>query len=210
MVSWDKLNEQLQAFDFDALAHRQANAQRRLRLLGLAHLKEGKSYVAVAQSLRVTRHAVMRWADWFATDGIERLSGVPQGGRPPRLGKAQQEAVRRAIEQAQDARGGGRILREEIRQLLREQFHVDYSLNGVYHFSIALACLGFQRVQSARKGTCRRGRRLKKMFALQVQSVVPPHVASDQVDIWFQDEMRIGQRGTQTPLWSHAKEHDRA
>jgi transposase len=35
-----------------------------------------------------------------------------------------------------------------------------------------------------------------------VQSVVPPHIASDQVDIWFQDEMRIGQRGTQTRLWA--------
>ena len=30
-------------------------------------------------------------------------------------------------------RGGGRIRGEEIRQLLHEQFHVDYSLNGVYH-----------------------------------------------------------------------------
>lgn len=75
----------------------------------------------------------MRWANWFATDGIERLSGVPQSGRPPRLGKEQQEAVRRAIEQVQDARGGGRVRGEEIRQLLHEQFQVDYSLNGVYH-----------------------------------------------------------------------------
>jgi transposase len=133
MVSRDKLDKQWQVFDFDALARKQANAQRRLRLLGLAHLKEGKSYVAVAQSLRVTRHAVMRWADWFATDGIERLLGIPQSGRPPRLGKVQQEAVRRAIEQAQEARGGGRIRGEEIRQLLHEQFAVDYSLNGVYH-----------------------------------------------------------------------------
>lgn len=133
MISRDKLNAQLQAFDFDSLARKQSHAQRRLRLLGLAHLKEGKSYVAAAQSLRVTRHAVMRWADWFATGGIERLSGRTQSGRPPRLGKAQQEAVRRAIEQAQDARGGGRIRGEEIRQLLHDQFHVDYSLNGVYH-----------------------------------------------------------------------------
>lgn len=40
------------------------------------------------------------------------------------------------------------------------------------------------------------------MFALNVQSVVPPHVRSDCIDIWFQDEMRIGQRGTQTRLWA--------
>jgi hypothetical protein len=35
-----------------------------------------------------------------------------------------------------------------------------------------------------------------------VQSVVPPHVSADRIDIWFQDEMRIGQRGTPTRLWA--------
>ncbi len=40
------------------------------------------------------------------------------------------------------------------------------------------------------------------MFAVHVQSVVPPHIPSEQIDIWFQDEMRIGQRGTQTRLWA--------
>jgi hypothetical protein len=63
MVARGKLNEQLQAFDFDALARKQAHAQRRPRLNGLAHLKEGKSYVAVALNLRASHHAVRRWAD---------------------------------------------------------------------------------------------------------------------------------------------------
>jgi transposase len=35
-----------------------------------------------------------------------------------------------------------------------------------------------------------------------VQAVLPPEVHIEQVDIWFQDEMRIGQRGTQTRLWA--------
>ncbi len=89
MVSRDKLDGQLQEFDFDSLACKQPDAQRRLRLLGLAHfLKEGKSYVAVAQSLRVTRHAVMRWVNWFAADGIARLSGSAKGGDRPDSGKS--------------------------------------------------------------------------------------------------------------------------
>ncbi|HVK94589.1 MAG TPA: hypothetical protein VM571_07660 [Noviherbaspirillum sp.] len=63
MASRDKLDGLLQKIDFDALARKQPNGQWRLRFLGLAHLKEGKSYVAVAQSLKVTRQAVMRWAN---------------------------------------------------------------------------------------------------------------------------------------------------
>lgn len=133
MVSRDELAAQLQAYDFDHLARKQANGCQRLRLLGLAHLKEGKNYVEVARSLRVTRHTVMRWAGWFVAHGIARLAGVPQSGRPPRLIPAQQEALRRAIEQAQAERSGGRVRGEDIRQLLREQFALEYSLNGVYH-----------------------------------------------------------------------------
>jgi hypothetical protein len=48
------------------------------------------------------------------------------------LSKAQKEGFRQAIEQLQDSRGGGRVLGEDIRQLLFEQFAVAYSLNGVY------------------------------------------------------------------------------
>ena len=32
--------------------------------------------------------------------------------------------------------------------------------------------------------------------------MLPEGVQLNQVDIWFQDEMRIGQRGTQTRLWA--------
>ena len=32
--------------------------------------------------------------------------------------------------------------------------------------------------------------------------MLPSGVRLEQVDIWFQDEMRIGQRGTQTRLWA--------
>jgi hypothetical protein len=35
-----------------------------------------------------------------------------------------------------------------------------------------------------------------------VQAILPPGIQHEQVQIWFQDEMRIGQRGTQTRLWA--------
>lgn len=133
MVLREQLEEALQKFDFDGLARKQPNAQMRIRLLGLAHLKEGKNYSEAGRSLRVTRHAVMRWATWFVEGGIDRLAGIPHTWSPQRLPKAQEEALRVAIEQAQAERGGGRIRGEDIRQILREQFHQEYSLNGVYH-----------------------------------------------------------------------------
>lgn len=49
-----------------------------------------------------------------------------------RLPKTQQEAFRQAVEELQRSRGGGRARGEDIRQLLAQQFGVDYTLNGVY------------------------------------------------------------------------------
>lgn len=126
------LQEQLGQYDFDQLARKESNRRRRIRLLALAHLKEGKNSSEVADALRVTRHAVMRWRQWFATGGTECLAGVPHTWSTQRLPKAQEETFRQALDQLQAQRGGGRIRGEEIRQLLSEQFHIEYSRNGVY------------------------------------------------------------------------------
>ena len=124
--------DQLQPYDFDRLARREHDGRRRLRLIALAHLKDGKSYLEVAAALRVTRHAVMRWVQWFTAGGVARLAGLPHDWSTQRLAKEQEEAFRQAIEQLQCERGGGRVRGEDIRQLLARQFGVAYSLNGVY------------------------------------------------------------------------------
>lgn len=41
-----------------------------------------------------------------------------------------------------------------------------------------------------------------KTFVQQVEAILPEGVQLGQVDFWFQDEMRIAQRGTQTRLWA--------
>jgi len=124
--------DQLQSYDFDRLAHKERDGRRRLRLIALAHLKDGKSYTEVGAALRVTRHAVMRWMQWFSAGGVARLAGMPHDWSTQRLAKEQEEAFRQSVEQLQRERGGGRVRGEDIRQLLARQFGVAYSLNGVY------------------------------------------------------------------------------
>jgi transposase len=133
MLPGEIFQEQLQKYNFDELARCESNGRRRMRLLALAHLKEGKSYSDVARALRVSRHGVMRWMHWFSSGGVERLAGVAHHWSTQRLPKSQEEAFRVAVEQLQVGRNGGRIRGEDIRQLLSEQFHIQYSLGGVYH-----------------------------------------------------------------------------
>ncbi|WP_349282827.1 winged helix-turn-helix domain-containing protein (plasmid) [Polaromonas hydrogenivorans] len=124
--------DQLQPYDFDRLARKESDGRRRLRLIALAHLKEGKSCSEVGAALRVSRHAVMRWVQWFIAGGVARLAGMPHDWSTQRLAKGQEEACRQAVEQLQCERGGGRVRGKDIRQLLDRQFGVAYSLNGVY------------------------------------------------------------------------------
>ena len=124
--------DQLQPYDFDRLARKEPDGRRRLRLIALAHLKEGKSCSEAGSALRVTRHAVMRWVQWFIAGGVARLAGMPHDWSTQRLAKVHEEAFGQAVEQLQRERGGGRVRGEDIRQLLAGQFGVAYSLNGVY------------------------------------------------------------------------------
>ena len=123
MLSREMLQEELQKHDFDQLACQELNGWR-IRLLTLAHLKEGRTHVETAQALRTTRHAVKRWMQWFALGGMKRLSGVPHAWRTQRLSHAQQKAFRQAVARLQVERGGGRVHGEDIRQLLDEQFEL--------------------------------------------------------------------------------------
>ena len=36
----------------------------------------------------------------------------------------------------------------------------------------------------------------------KIIEAIPPSVSSDDVDIWFQDETRVGQQGSRTRIWA--------
>jgi hypothetical protein len=85
--------------------------------VALAHLKDGKNFTEVTDALRVTRHSVMRWPKWFSSGGVARLTGIPHHWDTQRLPISQDEAVCQAAQQLQDSRGGGRVRREDTREL---------------------------------------------------------------------------------------------
>jgi transposase len=123
---------QLQQYNFDLLARQEPSGRRRLRYIALAHIKGGKSPTETALALLVTPRAVTRWLKWVLDEGIDRVAGIPHYWITQPLPVAQEEAFRQAVEQLQHRHGGGRVRGEDVRQLLAQQFGVDYTLNGVY------------------------------------------------------------------------------
>jgi len=84
---------------------------------------------------------------------------------------------------------------EDIRQLLDEQFGVVYTLNGVYELLKRLDMVWISARSVSPNANPARQAEFKKNLAQEVQAVLPSEVHIEQVDIWFQEEMRIGCAG---------------
>ncbi|MEF1286136.1 helix-turn-helix domain-containing protein, partial [Vibrio sp. M250220] len=59
--------------DFKKLASQQKSIQMKMRLLALAHFKEGRSRTQIAKYLKVSRTSVNKWVHTFLEEGLEGL-----------------------------------------------------------------------------------------------------------------------------------------
>lgn len=118
--------------DFVDLARRELDGRVRLRLLGLAHLQDGKAPQAVGAMLKVHQKTVLAWLRRFRAGGVAGLAEQPGRGAKRRLSAEQERELKALIAQAQARRGGGSLTGEEIRALVLEHFGVEYSLSGLY------------------------------------------------------------------------------
>jgi transposase len=127
-----ELPKTIDAYDFGALAKQERNARVRLRLIGLAHLKDGNSVTATAKMCRVDRSTVYSWLDRFEQGGLEGLQEKEGRGRKSKLAKDQHQAFKKAVLELQNCRPGGRIRGLDVMKLMEEKFGIKCSLDTVY------------------------------------------------------------------------------
>ena len=70
----------LQDIDFAGLAKRETNGRRRIRLLVLAHFKDGMNRAAIARVLKVNRGSVNKWVAYFFQNGMSGLESKSPPG----------------------------------------------------------------------------------------------------------------------------------
>ena len=128
----NKLPECFNKYDFEKLYKNERNPNTKERLLALQHLKEGKSKIEVGRILKRARRTIGEWSKRFIDGGIEGLINQPRSGRNPNLPKENQKAFLKELDKLQSEKGGGRIVGEDIKQMLQERFNADYHVNSVY------------------------------------------------------------------------------
>ena len=119
--------------DFSLLAKRSRHPRERMRLLALAHLKDGKSVIEAARAIKVTRNAVYTWLRAFRDKGLDGLKEKGGRGAKLKLPVSEHEAFRKAVLKLQENRPGGRIKGEDILELMQKEFGITCTTRSVYN-----------------------------------------------------------------------------
>lgn len=138
----------LKSIDFTALAKRETNARKKLRLLALAHFKDGVNKATIARMLKVSRGSVNKWVTLFLENGLVGLETKPYPGRPPKLTSVESDKVAAFIAENSRSSTGGRLIATDIQRYIEDNFGVQYQQSNIYRL---LHELGFSWITSRSK-----------------------------------------------------------
>ncbi|MCU8400243.1 IS630 family transposase [Vibrio vulnificus] len=175
--------------------------QMKMRLLALAHFKDGHSRTQIAKFLKVSRTSVNKWVQTFLEEGLEGLQEKPRTGRPAFLNAEQREQLSQYIKARAMDSSGGRLTGNDIHAYIVNEFGKHYHPDSIYYL---LNHMGFSWITSRSKHP-RQSQQIQddfKKFKIEAILKIPGHMSLDNVDVWFQDEARFGQQNTTTRLWA--------
>jgi transposase len=187
----------------EELIRAERHAVRRDRLRAALLATEGREAVEVAGMLGRSRRFVQEWAYRYRDGGVDGLRPGKSTGRPPKLPRDREAAFKaRVLAGPTDADGGVCSLRaEDARRILDREFGARYTLQGVYDLlgRLGVSCL-VPRPRHPKNDPAAAAEWVEKAPAA-VDGVKQAHPGK-RVEVWVQDEARIGQQGTTTGVWA--------
>ncbi len=140
--------DSLNNIDFKKLANQQKSIQMKMRLLALAHFKDGHPRTQIAKFLKVSRTSVNKWVQTFLEEGLEGLKEKPRTGRPPFLTSKQRKQLSQYIKDKANDTLGGRLIGADIHAYIVKEFGQHYHPDSIYYL---LKQMGFSWITSRSK-----------------------------------------------------------
>lgn len=187
-----------------------ANAAR--RMLAIALVMEGSNRQTAAKACGMDRQTLRDWVHRYNAEGIAGLSNRRSPGASCLLNPEQQEELAGIVRRGPDLDKDGvvRWRRVDLQRVIKERFDVTMHERTVSEY---LRRLGFRRL-SVRpqhpKADRAEQEAFKKNFCAKVKAVLPEAAQGKPLEIWFQDEARVGQKGTLTRVWAERGTRPRA
>lgn len=170
------------------------------RILALALILEGADRASAARICGMDRQTLRDWVRRYNDEGRAGLGDRTGGGRSPKLSKEQRGEFAALVEAGPDPAMHKvvRWRRVDLRDEIKRRFGVEVHERSVGRI---LASMGYRRL-SVRpqhpKSDPAAQETFKKNFAATLASAIPETARGRPIEIWFQDEARLGQQGTLT------------
>ena len=174
------------------------------RLLAIALVLEGASREDAARSTGMDRQTLRDWVHRFNMAGPAGLLDRKAAGRQRRLNQDQLDELVGCLGSGPTIERDGvvRWRLADLCALVERRFGVRYQERGMGKL---VRALGFSRIsarpQHPRSDPAGAGRVQKKLPEL-ITAAVGEKALGKRLEIWFQDEARIGQKGELTRQWA--------
>ncbi|MCH8184359.1 MAG: IS630 family transposase [Proteobacteria bacterium] len=203
--------------DFDAaalrlLARRTRDADQGRRLLALAAIYDGGSRGDAARIGSVGLQTVRDWVLRFNAAGPDCLVDGKAPGQTPKLNEAQREALVRIVESGPipAVHGVVRWRLIDLAQWVWDEFGISIAKQTL---SRELRAMGFRKLSARPRHHAQDEHAIeafKKKFPALVADIARRKAAGARIEIWFQDEARIGQKNKITRRWARRGTRPRA
>src|ERR1700751_2922227 len=169
-------------------AQRAKDAAQARRLLAIAAVLDGASREEAATIGGMDRQTLRDWVIRFNEQGADGLINIPSPGVPPKLNSRHKAFLARIVEEGPIPAIHGVVRWRACDLIMRlyEEFGLSVSDDTIYR---ALKKLGFSHM-SARPKAYKQN--------------------AEAMEIWFQDEMRVGQKNKLTYRWARKGSRPRA
>jgi transposase len=194
----------LSASDLRCRAQRAGSIEAARRMLALALVLEERPRMEAARTCGMDRQTLRDWVHRYNAEGLRGLSDRKPPGGIPKL-KAEQEAevaawVRAGPDLAED--GVVRWRRKDLAARIERRFGVVLAERSV---GALLKRLAFRHVSVRPQHPQQDAQALeahKENFAALISGAVPEVAKDKPLEVWWQDEARVGQQGTVTYVWA--------
>jgi transposase len=182
------------------------------RALAIAMVMDGYPRATAAELAGMDRQTLRDWVHRFNAEGMEGLSDRLRPGRPAFLSAEQMKEVEGWVEAGPDLKTVGvvRWRRIDLVERIKARFSISLNVRTVGRL---LRALDFRRIsvrpQHPQSDDVAQ-EAFQKDFPELAAAAIPEPARDKPVEIWWQDEARVGQQGTLTRIWAKRGTRPRA
>ncbi|HEY8126078.1 MAG TPA: IS630 family transposase [Methylocystis sp.] len=188
-----------------AIAKRSKDGAQARRLLALASIYDGGARSEAAKIGGVTLQVVRDWVLRFNAEGPDALVDRKAPGQPSRLDDAHRATLAALIEKGPTPAIHG-VVRGRIVDLCQWTFEELRVVVSEQTMSRELRKMGYRKLSARPRHHAQAEGAIadfKKGFPARLEEIArDKRVASDKIEIWFEDEARVGQKNKITRRWA--------